>query len=288
MAHTDGATVTAAMPPHRPAAAKPAATAAGKAPRRKAAARNPGKLLILAGQVLLVGGLFALWELAIRREWLPVYSYGQPTGIWREFVSGLGSGALLRDTWVTAQEAILGFLIGSILGSVSGLLLWLSPTVAAILRPIMVALNGLPKIALAPLIIVWFGIGMESKIAVAASITFIVSMLTSFTGSQEVDHDYVRMLKAIGAKRWQIFRMVIVPGSLPWISSALRLNVGFAMIGAVVGEYISAEKGLGYHVYYAGTLYNLNGVWVGIFALMALALVLDTLVGWVERRLAWR
>lgn len=285
MAHTD---LASAMPSHRPVASKPAASAAAKAPKRKAAPRSPGKLLILAGQVLLVGGLFALWELAIRREWLPVYSYGQPTGIWREFVSGLGSGALLRDTWVTAQEAILGFLIGSILGSVSGLLLWLSPTVAAILRPIMVALNGLPKIALAPLIIVWFGIGMESKIAVAASITFIVSMLTSFTGSQEVDHDYVRMLKAIGAKRWQIFRMVIVPGSLPWISSALRLNVGFAMIGAVVGEYISAEKGLGYHVYYAGTLYNLNGVWVGIFALMALALVLDTLVGWVERRLAWR
>lgn len=287
MAHTD---LASAMPSHRPVASKPAAsvTATAKAPKRKAAPRSPGKLLILAGQVLLVGGLFALWELAIRREWLPVYSYGQPTGIWREFVSGLGSGALLRDTWVTAQEAILGFLIGSILGSASGLLLWLSPTVAAILRPIMVALNGLPKIALAPLIIVWFGIGMESKIAVAASITFIVSMLTSFTGSQEVDHDYVRMLKAIGAKRWQIFRMVIVPGSLPWISSALRLNVGFAMIGAVVGEYISAEKGLGYHVYYAGTLYNLNGVWVGIFALMALALVLDTLVGWVERRLAWR
>lgn len=258
---------------------------AALAPRKSVACGLARKLLVPACQVLLVGGLFALWEIAIRQQWLPVYSYGQPSGIWREFLASAGSGALLRDTWVTAQEAILGFLIGSILGSVAGLALWMSPTIAAILRPIMVALNGLPKIALAPLIIVWFGIGMESKIAIAASITFIVSLLTSFSGSQEVDHDYVRMLKAIGASRWQIFRMVIVPGSLPWISSALRLNVGFAMIGAVVGEYISAEKGLGYHVYYAGTLYNLNGVWVGIFALMVLALVLDSLVGWVERRL---
>lgn len=278
----------AGMAPSRPATDAPARASAKPraAPRKKAASGLARKLLVPAGQVLLVGGLFALWEIAIRQEWLPVYSYGQPSGIWREFIASASSGALLRDTWVTAQEAILGFLLGSILGSAAGLALWLSPTVAAILRPIMVALNGLPKIALAPLIIVWFGIGMESKIAIAASITFIVSLLTSFTGSQEVDHDYVRMLKAIGASRWQIFRMVIVPGSLPWISSALRLNVGFAMIGAVVGEYISAEQGLGYHVYYAGTLYNLNGVWVGIFALMALALVLDALVGWVERRLS--
>lgn len=284
MAHSEATP----MPPGRSAARSAPAQAADKPQAVKAPRRGASKLFILAGQVLLVGGLFALWEVAIRLQWLPVYSYGQPSGIWREFVASLSSGALLRDTWVTAQEAILGFLIGSIFGSIAGLLLWLSPTVAAILRPLMVALNGLPKIALAPLIIVWFGIGIESKVAVAASITFIVALLTSFTGSQEVDHDYVRMLKALGAKRWQIFRMVIVPGSLPWISSALRLNVGFAMIGAVVGEYISAEKGLGYHVYYAGTLYNLNGVWVGIFALMVLALVLDTAVGWLERRLAWR
>ena len=284
MAQIDAMQGTSSPRPATNAPARASAKAA-VAPRKSAAGGLARKLLVPACQVLLVGGLFALWEIAIRQQWLPVYSYGQPSGIWREFLASAGSGALLSDTWVTAQEAILGFLIGSILGSVAGLALWMSPTIAAILRPIMVALNGLPKIALAPLIIVWFGIGMESKIAIAASITFIVSLLTSFSGSQEVDHDYVRMLKAIGASRWQIFRMVIVPGSLPWISSALRLNVGFAMIGAVVGEYISAEKGLGYHVYYAGTLYNLNGVWVGIFALMVLALVLDSLVGWVERRL---
>jgi NitT/TauT family transport system permease protein len=157
-----------------------------------------------------------------------------------------------------------------------------------VLRPLMVALNGLPKIALAPLIVVWFGVGMESKIAIAAIITFIVAMLTSFAGSQEVDDDYVRMLKSLGASRLQIFRMVIIPGTIPWIASAFRLNIGFAMIGAVVGEYISAEAGLGHHVYYSGTLYNLNAVWGGILALMILALILDAIVGWVERKMKWR
>lgn len=256
--------------------------------RRRSLASYVGSGRVLLYQILLIGGLLVLWEVAIRYGWIKVYLYGQPTGVWRELVKGLTTGTLLRDTWVTTEETVLGFLIGGILGSIAGLALWLSPTAAQVMRPIMVALNGLPKISLAPLIIVWFGIGMESKIAVAAIITFIVAMITSFDGSQEIDNDYVRMLKAIGASRLDIFRMVIMPGSLPWIASGFRLNIGFAMIGAVVGEYISAEQGLGYYVYYAGTLYNLNAVWGGILVLMIVALVLDAIVGWIERRLTWR
>ncbi|MEH2514192.1 NitT/TauT family transport system permease protein [Nitrobacteraceae bacterium AZCC 1564] len=266
-------------------------TAAGtpaKATRRWSISSYFGRGRILFYQVLLIGGFLVLWEVAIRAGWIAVYLYGQPTGVWRELVKGFASGTLLYDSWVTTQETVLGFLIGSLAGTAAGLLLWLTPTGAAVLRPLMVALNGLPKIALAPLIIVWFGIGIESKIAVAAIITFIVAMITSYAGTQEIDNDYVRMLKSLGASRFQIFRMVIAPGSLPWITSAFRLNIGFAMIGAVVGEYISAEHGLGYQIYYAGTLYNLNAVWGGILALIVLALVLDGLVGWVDNRMKWR
>lgn len=264
------------------------ATPAKPATRQRSLSSFFGRGRILFYQIALIGGFLLLWEAAVNFGWIKVYLYGQPTGIWRELVKGLTTGTLLRDTWVTTQETVIGFLIGSILGSAAGLSLWLSPTIAAVMRPLMVALNGLPKIALAPLIIVWFGIGMESKIAVAAIITFIVAMISSYDGSQEIDNDYVRMLKAIGASRWDIFKMVIMPGALPWIASAFRLNIGFAMIGAVVGEYISAEQGLGYYVYYSGTLYNLNAVWGGIIALMVMALVLDWFVGLAARRLAWR
>lgn len=256
--------------------------------RRKARSQGVMRSRIFVYQMALLALFLGLWEVSIRQQWLPVYLYGQPSGIFRELVNGVASGVLLQHSWITAQEAVIGFLIGSIFGSAAGLLLWLSPTAAAVLRPALVALNGLPKIALAPLIIVWFGIGIESKIAVAAIITFIVAMITSAAGTQQVDHDYVRMLKALGASRWQIFRMVIAPGSIPWITSAFRLNIGFAMIGAVVGEYISADAGLGYYVYYSGTLYNLNAVWGGIFALMILALILDFIVGQVERRITWK
>jgi len=251
--------------------------------RRKSAGR-----LILLYQVLLVVAIFLVWEIAIRQQWLKVYLYGQPSGVWREFVKAMLDGSLLVHTWVTASESILGFFIGGAFGSAAGLALWLSPTLAKVLRPVMVALNGVPKIALAPLIIVWFGVGFESKVAIAAIICFIVAIITAYAGTQEIDDDLIRLMRSLGATRWQIFVKVVTPASVPWLVSGFRLNVGFALIGAVVGEYISAERGLGFLVYYSGTLYNLNAVWMGIFALMILALVMDYVVGLVERRLKWR
>jgi len=140
---------------------------------------------------------------------------------------------------------------------------------------------------LAPLIIVWFGLGIESKVAIAAVITFIVSLVTAYSGAQQVDQDLLRLMRSLGARRAVAFRKVVVPSTIPWIVSGLRLNVGFALIGAVVGEYIAAKEGLGYLVYYAGTLYDLNTVWVGLFSMMALALVLDYAVTLIERRFRW-
>lgn len=246
------------------------------------------KPALLARQLLLVAAIFGLWEWGVRTGWLAPYLYGQPSGIWAKAQALAATGELWRHTWVTAQEAVLGFLIGSGLGSLTGLLLWLSPATAATVRPVMIAINGVPKIALAPLIIVWFGIGMEAKIAIAAILTFIVSLIATYAGTQEVDQDLVRLMRSLGASRWQTWRKVVAPATLPWIVSALRLNVGFALIGAVVGEYISAKEGLGYLVYFSGTLYDLNAVWAGIFALMFLALLLDAVVTQVERRVRWR
>ena len=145
----------------------------------------------------------------------------------------------------------------------------------------------MPKIALAPLIVVWFGVGLGAKVAIAASLTFIVALISVYQGTQEVDEDLVKLMRSLGAKPLTIWRKVIVPGATPWILSTMRLNIGFAMIGAVVGEYISSKVGLGYMIYNAGALYDLNGVFVGIFCLMALALVLDAVLGKIEARFKW-
>lgn len=238
-------------------------------------------------QVGVAVAVFVLWELAVRSGLAKVYIYGQPSGIIAKGAGLIASGELWRHLGLTAIEAITGFVVGSALGSLCGLALWLAPTVAAVLRPIMVAINGVPKIALAPLIIVWFGVGIEAKIAIAAILSFIVSLITTFAGTAEVDGDLVRLMRSLGATPLQIWRKVVIPSTLPWVVSALRLNVGFSLIGAVVGEYISAKEGLGYLVYYSGVLYDLNSVWVGIFALMALALVLDFVVSRIDRWVRW-
>ena len=244
-------------------------------------------VVVLFWQVALFVGLLVIWEFAIRAGWLRIYVYGAPSGIIQAFGKQLADGSLLVNFWVTAEEAILGFVIGSVLGSLCGLLLWLSDLAGRVLRPYMVALNGVPKIALAPLIIVWFGLGLQSKVAIAAIITFIVAFITAYNGTQLIDADYIKMMRSLGARPLQIFRIVVVPGSLAWIVAAFRLNVGFALIGAVVGEYISAEQGLGQMVYYSGQIYDLNSVWVGIFALMIMALMFEAIVRWVELRIQW-
>lgn len=264
------------------------ATVTGTAAPRAAPSQGAGRVQrIFAYQFLLVLGLFVGWEVFVRLGILPVYLYGQPSGILSKGYKLFLEGELVRDLAATAFASVTGFLFGTALGSTAGLLLWLSRTAAAVLRPIIVAVNGVPKIALAPLIVVWFGVGLGAKVAIAASLTFIVALIAVYQGTQEVDEDLVKLMRSLGAKPAVIWRKVIVPGSMPWILSTMRLNIGFAMIGAVVGEYISSKMGLGYMIYNAGALYDLNSVFVGIFCLMALALVLDALLGRLEARLKW-
>jgi NitT/TauT family transport system permease protein len=262
-----------------------AAPAPVEAPARRT--KPTGTRHILVYQTLLVVALFAIWELLVRTKVLPVYLYGQPSGILARAQSLLAEGDLTKHIGATAFASILGFLVGTTLGSVAGLLMWLSKTAALILRPVIVAINGVPKIALAPLIVVWFGVGLGAKVAIAASLTFIVALISVYQGTQEIDEDLVKLMRSLGAKPFTIWRKVVVPGATPWILSTMRLNIGFAMIGAVVGEYISSKVGLGYMIYNAGALYDLNSVFVGIFSLMALALVLDAMLGRIEDRFKW-
>lgn len=247
-----------------------------------------GRGTLLLQQAGVFVAIVVVWEIAVRTGIAKPYLYGQPSGILAKAWVLAGNGELWRHFKLTAIEAILGFCIGTFAGSGCGLALWLVPRLAQVLRPLFIAINGVPKIALAPLIIVWFGIEIEAKIAIAAILTFIVSLITTFNGTREVDDDLVRLMRSLGATRLQAWRKVVAPATLPWILSAMRLNIGFALIGAVVGEYISSKEGLGYLVYYSGVLYDLNAVWVGIISLMALALVLDYVVGELDRRLRWR
>ena len=241
----------------------------------------------LPGQLALAMVIFGLWEITVKAGYLSAYLYGFPSGIAARAYDLTMSAEIFGHAAVTALAAVIGFVIGSTLGSFLGLSLWLNETVAKIVRPFIVAINGVPKIAFAPLIIVWFGIGIESKIAIAAALTLIVSLIATYNGTLETDKDLLRLMRSLGATRLQMWRTVVVPAAVPWMLSALRLNVGFALIGAVAGEYISSQSGLGCLVYYSGVLYDLNGVWVGIIALMVVALLMDRAVTELDRRMRW-
>ncbi|PLR75371.1 ABC transporter permease [Bacillus canaveralius] len=233
----------------------------------------------------IVLSLLAIWELAVYLQWVNSFLMGSPLGILNETVRLIQSGQLFSDMLATVYGTIMGFIIGSVLGSVVGLLLWYSTTFARIIDPFIVALNGLPKIALAPMIIIWFGSGMFSKIALAGIATFIVALLSAYQGTHQIDSNLVNLMRSLGASKGQIFKKVVFPSSMPWIISAFRLNIGFALIAVIGGEFISSDKGLGRMIFVAGNLFNLNVVWVGVLTLMAVAIFLYVVVSKMESRL---
>lgn len=246
---------------------------------------NNSALIVTAILVALI----IFWQVAAQAGWINGQLLGSPLGIFQSGLIGLTKGDLLHDTWVTLAETILGLLIGSGLGIALGLMLWFYPKVSDVAEQFSILLNSVPKIALGPLIIIWFGSGMVSKVWLAVISTFAVAMISSCAAAKEVDPDLLNLFRSFKAKRSMIFRNLIVPASIPWIFSIFRINIGFALIGAVVGEFIASEHGLGHSVFVAGSLFDLNSVWLGVIVLTLMAAVLTWFVQLIEERVvSWK
>jgi NitT/TauT family transport system permease protein len=239
---------------------------------------------VLATQLAGAAVLFVLWEAAIAGGWAREAKFGQPTRILAYFWTGLTDGTLVHHLGVTLLESLAGFALGTVLGTAIGLGLWWSPGLSRVLEPFAVVFNSLPKIALAPPFIVWFGIYHTSKVVLALSICLVVAWLSAFTGARQVDRDLLDMVRAVGGSRWQAFTGVVVPSALPWMLSALRINIGFALIGAIVGEYVASSAGLGYLAVQAAIRFRMSQLWMVIIVITALAAVQYGLLVWLERR----
>ncbi|SCC91178.1 Binding-protein-dependent transport systems inner membrane component [Thiomonas sp. X19] len=240
-------------------------------------------------QIGMVAALLAAWQWGVHAGLISAFLVGSPVGIFEKLWQALRDGSLWMNTEVTLMEAISGFLIGSLVGSMVGLSLWYSPTFARIVEPFVVAINSVPKIAFAPIVILWFGTGLVSKIMLAVSLTAIVALIAAYEAAKNADHDLQSLLLALGASKHQVFFKMVVPSTLPAIISTFRINIGFGLVGAVVGEFISSSKGLGHLIFNASSLYDLNTVWVGLFALMFVGFVLYYVVDRIERYLLpWR
>lgn len=243
---------------------------------------SPGRAAL---QLLAVTVFFTAWQVAASAGWISEFLVGAPNGIWRSFAAGVRDGSLFFDTWITVYEAILGFVIGTIAGSLVGLGLWGSVFLARITEPFIVALNSVPKIALAPIVILWFGTGLISKVALAVSMTALVALIAAYGGAKDADPDLQKLMVSMGASKRQVFSGVVVPSTIPVIIATFRINIGFGLVGAVVGEFMSSKRGLGHLIYEASGLYDLDTVWMGLFVLMAVGFVLYHGIDWLERRL---
>ena len=195
----------------------------------------------------------------------------------------------MSDTWYTLFEAILGFVIGTIFGSLLGLALWYSVFVARLVEPFIVAINSVPKIALAPIVVLWFGTGLVSQVVAVGIADRDRGTDRRLSAAKDADVDLQSLLISMGADKHQVFFKAVVPSTLPSIIATFRINIGFGLVGAVVGEFISSQRGLGHLIYTASSLYDLNTVWVGLFTLMIMGFVLYYVIDIIERAiLPWR
>jgi len=238
-----------------------------------------------AVQLAIAAIAIALWQLGADAHVINGQLFGSPAGVLAAGRRTFVDGSMAVDTTATIYETVMGFVLGTLVGSGAGLMLWYSRFVARVVEPAAVAFNGVPKIALGPLIIIWLGAGVESKIVLAFVSTLVVAFLASYGATREVDADLVTLLRSIGASRWQIFRKLLLPSAMPFMFAAMRINVGFALVGAVVGEFISSQHGVGHAVFVAGNLFDLNTVWLGILELSIVAAIMYTLLARCERLL---
>ncbi|MGW8330306.1 ABC transporter permease [Streptomyces sp. NPDC055897] len=259
---------------------------------RARAARNR-RLLVQGGRVLLLALVVALWEILARAEVIDPFNFSMPSAIWdqiREWaVHGTAQGSLWEQIWYTLYEALLGWILGVTAGVVLGITLGRIRFLADVLGPYIKVLNAIPRIVLAPVFLIWFGLGPASKVASAVVLVFFPVFFNAFQGAREVDRNLVNNARILGASNRRVTLQVVVPSATSWIFTSLHVSFGFALIGAIVGEYIGATKGLGLLVAASQGTFNAAGVYAAMAILAVVALFTEGLLTFAERRLfRWR
>src|SRR5579862_3455073 len=251
------------------------------------------KLSVLVAQIALLVIVFGGWQLFTSLKIVDPFFFGQPSGIvstaWNWAKHGTNFGSIWLQIWTTMEEAVLGFLIGVACGIVVGVLLGQVRFLSDVLSPYIKAVNALPRIVLGALFVIILGLGMSSKVVLAAFLVFFVVFFNAFQGVREVDGNLVNNARILGASRMQVVRNVVIPSAMTWIIASLHVAFGFAVIGAIVGEILGAQHGLGVVITNSGNNFDTNGVFAGMIIIGAIALVAEWLISLLERRLlAWR
>ncbi len=257
--------------------------AQGRPIRRLPTRREWPNWAVALVQISIVVAFFGGWELAARLGMVDKFFWSSPAAIFEMGVIFFTEGDAFTDIAFTFRSTLMGFFIGTTAGALLGMSFWWSRNYARIMQPYIICLESMPKLALAPLIIMVFGMGLASKVAIATALTLVVSTLTAYSGVQAVDRDQEKLFYSLGASRWQVFSKLVIPSCIPWIISILRVNIGLALTGAIVGEFVSSQHGLGRAILQAGQTYEIALVWVAVFVLSALSMVMYVAVAWLEK-----
>ncbi len=272
-----------------PQISRPAAPAPAKSRKGKTAERPlPSRYVMVGLQVAIVVAFFAYWEIGTRTGYISKFLFASPSSILEVLVRRFESGQLFNDVYTTVKETTIGFIVGAIGGSILGLALWYSRFVFHLAAPFITAIGSIPVLAIAPITIIWFGTEVLSKIVIVAFSCVVVSLTTSYRGAQRTDPDLINLMRSFNATRTQIFFKLVIPASMPWVFSGLKLNVGFALIGAIVAEYISSDAGVGNMILLGSSNFGMNIVLAGVVLVMLIMLTLTFIVSLIERAvLSW-
>ena len=253
---------------------------------------NRAVLLALQAGVALV--TIALWQIATTTTLLGnpdriSFFFSTPADVWRQIVAWFSTGTIWKHLGITLLESVLAFVIGAAAGLVIGFWFARRPMVAAVFDPYVKAANALPRIVLAPIFALWLGLGIWSKVALGVTLVFFIVFFNVYQGVKDVNATVLANARMLGMNERQLLRHVYLPSALSWVFSSLHSSIGFAVVGAVVGEYLGASAGLGYLISQAEGMFDIAGVFAGMIVLSAFVLIVDGAVTLVERRLlAWK
>jgi len=241
-----------------------------------------------AGRMILAAVVLAFWQLGANRVFDPFY-FGTPLGIAKQLLSEIQNPDFYTDLGVTAAEMVAGYGIGAGAGIILGVLLARWDYIARVIDPFLLGLNSIPRIALAPMLIVWFGIDMASKIFLGATLVFFITFFNTIAGIRGVDQALCNVARVQGATDWQIFTKVMLPSASSWIITGLKMSLPFALVGVIIGEFLVSSKGLGYRLNAYSTSYNTVGAISMIIIMMVIMMILTAALDRVEARLMrWR
>lgn len=243
---------------------------------------------LVALRIMVLAGFLILWELVSGRL-VPTFFISTPSRIFAVFWSWLEDGSLFFHAGITATEALIGFLIGGVVGMIVGLILGRAIRLSEVINPFITAFYSVPKLALAPLFILWFGIGIDMKIALIATIVFFLVFLNTYTGVREVSRELMAILRLMGAGERHLLTKVVIPSAITWVFAGLRISAPYALVGAVVGELVASNRGLGYLLVHSAGQFDTAGVFAALFAIIVLASLLNAAVSYAATRaMPWR